>query len=48
MRNNMMIRRGASEASGGATGEFYRATGEVLCLVFVLNIDDKRQDQTSI
>ena len=32
---NKCVRRGASEASGGATGEFYRATGEDLCLVFI-------------
>lgn len=44
----MKVRREASEASGGATGEFYRATGEALCLVFILNRGDKRQDQASI
>lgn len=30
-RIDMKVRREASEASGGATGDFYRATGEVFC-----------------
>ena len=47
-RNKTGNRRDVSEANGGATGEFYRATGKDLCLVFVLNRGDKRQDQASI